>query len=514
MKHKQIIEALRESEEKYRALFEESRDVIFITTPEGKFIDINPAGVELFGYSSKDELLKVSIDKDLYLKPGDREIYQRTLHRQGFVKDYELVLKKKDGQPIIVFITANIVVNDKGEIVAYRGIMRDMTGYRKLEQQLIQAQKMESIGRLAGGVAHDFNNLLTAIQGYTDLALKEIPEGSSAHDELKEIREASDRAADLTRQLLLFSRREPLKLEHIDINKIVSNLLKMLNRLIGERFSIVTVLQKDPCTIYADVGHIEQVIMNLVVNAKDSMPQGGEIFIKTDCVRIDKKYLETHPYANIGDFACLSVKDTGIGMNSDTVSHVFEPFFSTKEAGKGTGLGLSVVYGIVTRHGGWVDVESLPGRGSTFKVYLPAVAKKADEKYHEADSIDKFKGRGERILLVEDEKSIRKLVEKVLRGNGYTVFAAEDAEEAGYTFDKENGNFHLVFSDAVLPGEGGVELVGRLLAKKPELHVLISSGYGSDVDMKAIRKKGYSFLPKPYDMPDLMQTIRELLDKE
>jgi len=247
---------------------------------------------------------------------------------------------------------------------------------RKSEEMLLQAQKMESIGRLAGGIAHDLNNFLTAIRGYTDLTLMELPKDTPGRENLKQIRESCDRATTLTRQLLLFSRREPVELKSVNLNTVISDLLNMLNRLIGEQFSISAHLAQDLLTINADTGHIEQVIMNLVVNARDAMPKGGEIDIKTNNVCIDEKYIKTHPTARPGEFVCLSIKDTGTGMDAETMTHIFEPFFTTKEAQAGTGLGLAVVYGIVTQHGGWVDVDSSPGRGSTFRVYLPAISKK------------------------------------------------------------------------------------------------------------------------------------------
>jgi len=378
----------------------------------------------------------------------------------------------KDGsEKMIQFRSVAIETGD--QFVIYE----DITEMKRLEAQFQQSQKMEAIGILAGGVAHDFNNILQAIQGYTDISLLSVQEDNPLYRNLNEIRKASTRAASLTRQLLLFSRRQPMEFIPFNLNSIVDNLLKMLHRLIGEDITINTELDSELWTVQADAGNIEQVIMNLTVNARDAMPEGGKIIIKTENVHVDKKYCKTYTYAHPGKFVCLMIEDTGIGMDKKTIQRIFEPFFSTKGPGKGTGLGLSVVYGIVKQHEGWINVYSEPGQGSTLKVYLPAVSIKPEEETKKEISLEGLKGSGERILLVEDEEGVREFTTSALRENGYVVYDAANVEEALNIFDKESGNFGLIFSDVDLPGKTGLELVDQLLSHKPKLRVLMSSGY-------------------------------------
>jgi nitrogen-specific signal transduction histidine kinase/CheY-like chemotaxis protein len=380
----------------------------------------------------------------------------------------------------------------------------------KIQAQLLQAQKMEAIGTLAGGIAHDFNNLLTTIQGYADLTMMKVDEADSLYRDLKQINLAAVRAADLTRQLLLFSRRQPMEFAPLNINRMVDDLLKMLERLIGEDIDINANLEPDIWTVRADKGNIEQVIMNLVINARDAMSEGGTINIKAENVILDEERCKVIPESRPGRFVCLSIEDTGVGMDKKTIRHIFEPFFSTKEVGKGTGLGLSVVYGIVKQHEGWINVYSEPGRGSIFKVYLPVSSVKLEDETEEKISLAGVQGRGERILLVEDEGSVRKFAARVLRKNGYIVFEAEDAKGALDIFAREEGNFHLIFCDVVLPDKDGLQLVEQLFSRKPELRVLMSSGY---TDQKSqwsiIRERGFQFLPKPYTLVGLLQAVRE-----
>lgn len=380
----------------------------------------------------------------------------------------------------------------------------------KLQAQLLQAQKMEAIGTLAGGVAHDFNNLLTTIQGYTEIAMLDADQTEPLHKNLEQIHYAAERAAGLTRQLLLFSRKQPMELVAIQVNRTIEGLLKMLKRLIGEDIAIKTELEPDLWAVRADIGNIEQVFMNLAVNARDAMPEGGTLTIKTHKVTLDDEYCKMIPDARPGKFVCLSVADTGTGMDKAVLQRIFEPFFSTKEFGKGTGLGLAVVYGIVKQHEGWINVYSEPGQGSIFKVYLPACSVHLEDEPEEKVLLQKLQGNGERILLVEDEEAVREFTSKVLRDNGYTVFEAADVKEALEIFEKENREFHLVFSDMVLPDKSGLQLVDQLLSVRPELLVLLSSGYSDDKSQwPIIREKGFRFLQKPYSIPELLKVVRE-----
>ncbi len=382
----------------------------------------------------------------------------------------------------------------------------------KIQAQLIQAQKMEAVGILAGGIAHDFNNILTAIQVSTDLAMMEVDQNSTLYGDLKEVHHLTERASDIIRQLLLFGRKHPMKFIPVNLNKTVLDLRKMLHRLIGEDIEIITELESNLWPVEADKGTMEQVIMNLAVNARDAMPNGGRLILKTSNVIFDKAQCKDIPAASPGKFVCFSVSDTGIGMDKDTIQHIFEPFFSTKGIGKGTGLGLSVVYGIIKQHKGWIQVTSEPGSGSTFKIYLPAISKKMKGKTKEEVVLKNFSVRGKRILIVEDEEKVREFTTTGLSRSGYVVFSAANAKEAVSIFEKEKGNFHLILSDVVLPDKSGIELIEHFLSHKSDLGVLLTSGY---TDHKSrwplIKKKGFQFLEKPYTLGELLQVVQQIV---
>jgi CheY-like chemotaxis protein len=373
---------------------------------------------------------------------------------------------------------------------------------------------MEAVGVLAGGVAHDFNNLLTAILGYSELALASLGGNEPVRKDIEEVEAAAKRAASLTRQLLTFSRREVLQPRILNLNALVTNIEKMLRRLIGEDIELVTVLEPKLRSIKADPGQIEQVVMNLVINAKDAMTKGGKITIKTENVTVKEEYRRSYPDARTGEFATLVVEDTGTGIDKEVIRHIFEPFFTTKEPGKGTGLGLSVTYGIVRQHEGWINVYSEPGQGATFRAYLPVIPVEATEQTDENASTDQFKGNGERVLVVEDQDGVREYATRVLGKNGYVGFEAASAREALDIFGKEQGKFHLVFSDVVLPDKNGLELADQLRSLKPQLPILMTSGY---TDQKAhwpvIQERGFRFLQKPYSVTDLLQAIKETMEQ-
>lgn len=506
-------EAIICSEEKYRTLFEESKDGVIIINADGKILDINAAGVEMLGYGSREEMLALPSVTELYQRPADRQAFLDKLKAQGFVSNYELNLKTRDGDPRLVSVTSTAERDEAtGDITSFRGIVRDITTQRQLEHQLIQAQRMESIGRLAGGVAHDFNNYLTAILGYIDLAAMEAPAGSPGAEELAEARVIIDSAANLARQLLLFSRRETADLKAVDINQTIGDMQKMLGRLIGEQYTITVDLEEGANTISADIRMLEQVIMNLAINARDAMPGGGPVTISTRNVTVapDARQPAGRPD---GDYLRLSVKDAGTGMDAETLSHIFEPFYSTKRKEKGTGLGLSVVYGIVSQHDGWIDVESTPGKGTTFSIFLPAVFMAPVKTAASHPGVDELRGNGEKVLLVEDDETIRKLAGRMLSENGYEVLAFPDAERALAAFEAQGGEVDLVFTDVVLPGADGIWLADRLREKKPDLGVLLSTGYSRETDWRKIQVKGYRLLRKPYAIPDLMRAVWEILVK-
>ncbi len=391
-------------------------------------------------------------------------------------------------------------------------VLRARAEKEKLQEQFLQAQKMESVGRLAGGVAHDFNNMLTIIKGHAELAMAETAEGTSVHFSLERIHKAAMRASDLTRQLLAFSRKQPLKFAPVDVNGTIEDLSKMLRRLLGEDVIVRVDLGESVWPVRADRSNIEQVIMNLVVNARDAMPDGGTLFIKTENVEVDEEYTHNVADARVGRFVRISVEDTGTGMDRETTRHIFEPFFTTKAPGKGTGLGLSVVYGIVRQHEGWINVYSEKGRGTVFNIYLPALPGREVEESGAGASPGSLRGRGERIMVVEDEEEVRALAVRVLDENGYKAYAAASAEEALALFEREKGDFDLLFSDVVLPGKSGLELAEEMTARNPRLRLLMCSGYADHKSQwPLIKKRGMPFLQKPFAVTDLLEAVRKAL---
>jgi len=507
----------REAEEFSKGLFNSSTIGIYIIQ-DGKFQLVNPQFQKATGYS-EDELL--GIDSLMLVHPEDRDIVRKNAVEmlkgvRSNPYQFRIINKSRKTEWVMEGVTP---IRYRGRRAALGNFMEITKRKRaeeekeKLQAQLLWSQKMEAIGTLAVGVAHDFNNLLTVIQGNIEFAMKKVDEANPLSDNLKTIHQAALRAANLTSQLLLFGRKQLMKRKSININDTVNDLIKMLNRLIGEDFAINTDLEPNLWVVKADAGNIEQVIMNLVVNARDAMLEGGEITIKTENVYVDESYCKIYSYALSGKFVCLSVTDTGMGMDMETIKRIFEPFFSTKEAVKGTGLGLSVVYGIVKHHEGWINVYSETGIGTTLRVYLPAYFEKLKDETKEIISLQELQGKGERILVVEDEEEVRKVAALALGENGYIIFEAADAEDALNIFEREKENFDLVFSDVVLPDKTGLQLVDQLLSRKPELRVLLSSGYANDKSQWPImRERGYRFIQKPYALSDLIQAIREAIE--
>ncbi|MFH1147561.1 MAG: ATP-binding protein [Pseudomonadota bacterium] len=415
------------------------------------------------------------------------------------------------------------VLGDKTFLIRYSGmtyenkeailrVLEDITERKRLEEQLRQAQKMEAIGRLAGGVAHDFNNLLTAIRGYSELLLVRVGENHPLRKDIEKIYQAGDRASELTGQLLAFSRRQMLQPAVMDLNALVEDMQRLLNRLIGEDIELVTVLNPRLARVKTDAGQIGQVIMNLVLNARDAMPGGGKLTITTENVVFDQDASKRFPEAQPGKYVSLKVTDTGVGIPKEIASQIFEPFFSTKTQGKGTGLGLSVVYGIVKQHEGYVDVESEPGNGSNFIVYLPAVSDTTESGIKHPLSSKDLQGKGERILLVEDENEVRTFAARVLRENGYVVFEAENGKDALEIFAREK-QVHFVFSDVVLPDRSGIQVVDEILRSRPDTRILFVSGYADHKSQwPAIRARGFDFLQKPYSISELLGAVRKAIE--
>ena len=453
------------------------------------------------------------------LMPGSRSQLESWFHQ---VRDtgeaetrmeFELTLNNGGKMRKTFWNTSITPAHDKnGEIDGIIVLSNDLTEHRVLEEQLIKAQKMESVGRLASGVAHDFNNLLTAIVGYTEIAMESPAADGHQKDSLREVLGASNRAADLTRQLLYFSHNEPVNSKPVNLKKTVVNLQKMLERIIGENYNLQTELPDDLWVVLADTTQIEQVIMNLVVNARDAMPDGGDIVITAENTVLDEETAIEHPSARSGKFVCLTVADRGTGINKETIDNIFEPFFTTKGPTEGTGLGLSVVYGIISQHKGWIDVDSTQGLGTRFMVCLPVTAEQEEIESREKDPVVFAGTPGRKVLLVEDEDVVRKLMEKILSDCGYDVTVASDAKTASEIFNNENGGFDLLLSDITLPGENGVIFANRLKKLKPSLPVVLASGYNSAQGSLAhINGNGYSMLQKPFTRNQLLKTIKDTL---
>lgn len=504
---------LRESEERYRTLFEDSKDTVFISTPDGRIIDINPAGVSMFGFESKEDFRSLDANQ-FYCDPAERDLFRKGIESHGFVKDLELRVKKKDGERLIVSMTATAVRDKQGTITAYRGIVRDMTGHKKLEQQLLHAQKMEAVGQLTGGIAHDFNNILTGIIGYASVLLMKERKDQACIEYVRHIQDLAERAARLTQGLLAFSRKQVVFLALADLNDIVRGIEHLLTRIVREDIEFRIDISGEPLVVMADSGQMEQVIMNLVSNAKDAMPSGGRLTLSTSLMKFDEaEEAALSGLKGAGDYACLSVSDTGIGMDEETKVRIFEPFFTTKEVGKGTGLGLSIVYGIITGHRGVINVYSEPGVGTTLKAYLPIAvgpAKKPDVRLTEPPP-----SGTETILVVEDDDDVLKVIRTILEGAGYSVVTASDGIEAVNRFKAAKDSIRLVVMDVIMPRKNGKEAYDEITVIAPGTPVIFTSGYTEDIiNNGVIFDEGLDFISKPLTSGALLRKVREVLDRQ
>ena len=506
-------QSLEASQRRYRSLFDEMPVGLYQTHADGRILEVNPALVELLGYPDRETLLAQDA-VDGYSDRKARQQWRAQLEREGEVRGRKSQWVRYDGSRVWVQENARVVRGADGQPLYYEGTVEDISSQRQMEEQLRHAHKMESVGRLAGGVAYDFNNLLTVIMGFACFARDALPGDSPMRRDLAEVLKASDRAARLTGQLLAFSRRQVLEPQVVDPNDLVLSMDKMLRRLIAEHIEYVTIVDPEIGHIRVDPGQIEQVVVNLAVNASDAMPDGGTLTITTCNATLDDKKL-IHPGmgAPPGEFVMLSVSDTGVGIPSEIKEHLFEPFFTTKPPGKGTGLGLAMVYGIVKQHGGEIAVESEVGEGTTFRIYFPRVHGPVQERPSQSLGEASPCGRGERILVVEDESSVRMLAVRTLRRQGYEVLEAANGEDGLRLLNDQGGAVDLVITDLVMPLMNGMQLADRVRAQDSDARVLFMTGY-TDVDAQLhdVNDPHTSLLRKPFGTEALATKVRELLD--
>ena len=485
---------------------------IFVKDDKSIFILANDALCKILGIERKNIIGKTlgeSLPEDQmeHLLEVDKMVIE-----SGQENICEEPLTGYDGKILTIVTRKTRYSNEQGSRFLV-GIIHDITAHKRLEMKVMQAQKMESIGTLAGGIAHDFNNLLTVIMGNASIALLSIDKTSKAFDNLNQINLTAKRAATLTKQLLLYSRKQPIVLNLLNLNKTIVDVLKMIKRLIGEDIKIKLELDPDIGTVMADESTIEQVITNLCVNSRDAMPEGGTLTIKSETVVISdeqNKYEDLKP----GNYIRLSVADTGIGMEKETIKHIFEPFYTTKRIGKGTGLGLSVAYGIVKEHNGWINVYSEPSKGTVISVYLPSIIKKVETRSEAVVEANNLRGKGENILLIEDDKDIIALMKIYLNENGYNPYIAENSEQAVRIFTAKEKEIDLIISDMILPGKTGLEIVEQLRLIKNDIPAIFSSGYLEDKSKYSeMGGKDYGFIQKPFEINELLKLIKEKLQK-
>jgi PAS domain S-box-containing protein len=509
---KRMEERLRESEERFRSAFEDTSIGMALQALDGCYLRVNRALCELLGYSEQ-ELLGLTFQAITHPDdlPADLEYTRQIL--AGTRRSYQVEKRyyHQRGHLVWTLVGVSLVRGPAGLPLYFVVYVQDITERRALEAELRQAHKMEAVGRLAGGIAHDFNNLLAVIQGRSELLLYRLGADDPLRRHTELIKETAVRASRLTRQLLAFSRKELLQPKVLDLSAVVAGLEPMLRRLIREDIALVTVADPARGCVRADPGQLEQVILNLVVNARDAMPEGGRLTIETATVELDERFVRDHPGSRPGVYARLVVADTGVGMDAETQRHLFEPFFTTKGPGQGTGLGLTTVYAIVKQHAGYVTVESAPGRGARFVIYLPRVEEPAEE-LPPAEPLATWPRGSETILVVENHEGVRQLVCEILQGCGYNVIDARHPGEALLIGERRAGLIHLLLTDVVMPEMGGRELAERLVGVRPGLKVLYLSGHAPDaLGPSGVLEPDASILPKPFAPDALAQKVREVL---
>jgi two-component system cell cycle sensor histidine kinase/response regulator CckA len=509
---KKADEALRRLETGFRSVVEDAPYGIYRASTAGRFLQVNPALKKMLGYDSTEELLDKDMAGEVFRHPEEYKRLTELLTRTEEIKDLEMEWKRKDATPITVRCSGRRVNDENGGLAYFEAFAEDVTEKRILERQLRMAQKMEAIGRLSGGIAHDFNNLLGVIIGYSRVLKRELGASNPLAEHALEIEKAGQRAASLTKQLLAFSRQQVLSPAILNLNTLAADMEKMLPQLLGEDIEVSLLLDPTLGNVKADQSQIEQVIMNLAVNARDAMPMGGKLKIETANAELDQGYVRNHPGSKIGSFVLLAVTDTGTGMDAATLTHIFEPFFTTKELGKGTGLGLATVYGIVKQSNGYIGLESIVGKGTSFQIYLPRHAGQPVVDELKIDSPDNLRG-SETILLVEDSEPLRKLAKTFLESRGFCVLSAQSGEDALQVAARFGEAFDLLLTDVVMPGINGRILAENLLLRQPGMKVLYMSGYtDSFIAGHGVLDPGIHLLHKPFIEEVLIRKVREVLD--
>ncbi len=498
------------SEQKYRSLFEESLDGIYIAARDGTLIDANQSYLDLFGYAREEAIGKNVLV--MYGDPLERARFIQSVEQTGSVKDYPLRLRTKNGTEMDYLVSATVRRAHDGTILGHRGIMRDVTQQKNLQKQLLQAQKMEALGTLAGGIAHDFNNLLTIVMGFAELLLADKEQDNPEYADLEKIHLAAKDGAELVQRLLMFSRKTEPKPVPMNLNRLIMHLERLLSRTLPKMIDIQVDLLNDLPEINADTSQMEQVLINLAVNARDAMPHGGHLTVKTDVVTLDEAYCALHVGPKPGQYVVVTVSDTGHGMDRETLEHIFEPFFTTKELGRGTGLGLAMVHGIVNQHNGHINCFSEVGRGTTFKVYLPAIPATVETKVALPGML--YARATETVLLVDDEQVVRELGYRILTRFGYTVLQASDGKEALDVFTAERERISLTILDLSMPEGESKECLREILRLEPRAKVVVGSGYVADTSVgESIEMGARGFVRKPFRVNDLLGEVRRVLDE-
>jgi PAS domain S-box-containing protein len=509
---RRAAEAVMHSEARLRSFVEHAPHGIYESTIDGSFITVNPALVQMLGYESKAELLSIDVASSLFQSSEQRTTLLNLLIQNGGFRGIEAIWKRRDGTPITVRLSGRVVCDPNGKPNHFEIMAEDVTQQRQLEEQLRQAQKLEAVGCLVGGIAHDFNNLVMIINGYSETVLNALSSRDPLREPLEKIQKAGDRAASLIRQLLAFSRKQVLLPRILNLNTTLSDTANMLQRLIGENIELKTRNSSDLWSVKADAGQIEQALLNLAVNARDAMPDGGQLTLETANVVLDRDFERAHLGARAGEHVMLRVTDTGCGMKPEVLSHIFDPFFTTKEKGKGTGLGLSSVYGVVKQSGGYITVESEPGKGTTFTIFLPR-SRETELQPESSPRPERVGPASETILVVEDEEAAREVLCDYLEWHGYKVLRARNGVE-GLNICRKQPAIDLIVSDVIMSGGmSGTEMAAQIRKRDPHMKLLFVSGYSDDALLHhGVFDSGVAFLQKPFKMTDLLKQLRRILD--